>query len=950
MKSLLPEAKEYLKTRSKIRTAGLIMLELPQSTTQNPVFIYLTDYLRDVTYKGIVYVSGKVKSISSNKQTRELNIGTMSFSITGTNSDEVLRLVQTGVSFIDRKVTIFQAVIDDNGDILPVDPDTNGPLNYFEGRITGGGIKEDVSTGSGSSTITWQCSNQFYDFDQVNGRITDDASHRGLEVVSGQLVPSSGAKRPEYQEDFGFFHANKSINILAKYQVQELRYRIESKKKFFGLSQKTNLVEYYETVTKEVDIDFNLTAKYIPVTYGVQLVPGIPIFADTDVNNPNAVWVIYAFTEGEIEGFLDFRFSDVPMICYDENDSLSRTCFGRKRIVGDTMARIASGTNSSDPSTHGQEYAYNDGNGDIRIWTYHGLANQEVSAIMKLKAANREFYLQNLNGIGSEYWDDRYKLLDTAYAVVRFTITEQRTDIPQVSAELSGKKVAVYDRNGLVSRNTTTLNPAWQTLDYLTSTTYGANISLDDISLPHILDVAELSNIIDTSYESSWNPFWRYIGWKNPLGENREIVQLNTLVDTAETVFKATQGLLDSFQGSISNNMGGKYCLSIEKYATPVMDLNFLDTTGPMDLDDTTGRNKFNSVQATILEPGYAWKSNSINFFDSTFKAQDKNVEKKLQLSFSNVTNYYTARSMAERELRKSRYSRTLTFTLPYSFIGLEPNDPVSFTYPRYGWDKKYFLVDEVENSREGDIKITLQEYAADVFINSEQVDNSGNQVPTVTNNVLPPREVRYDPFIRSEDPEAVGINGHVSWLPSLTGNVVYYTIHQTDRIDPYIIQVVDTSDMNARMNQVIQDQPSGLYVFEVRAVDINGRRSSPVTISANIDPAKNLSMVPNFRATNSVRGDATEFVGPDLLLVWDAIPEAALIPNLFYTLNIYDKDDVLLRSLKITNKLNYEYVLTYNKEDYATVHSTLGLNRSLRCQIQAEGPLGEKSVAWANL
>ncbi|MFP9072000.1 hypothetical protein ACLI1Z_15865, partial [Enterococcus faecalis] len=215
------------------------------------------------------------------KQNRQLSIGSLSFTITGTAEDEVLKLVQNGVSFLDRGITIHQAIINEEGNILPVDPDTDGPLLFFRGRITGGGIKDNVNTsGIGTSVITWNCSNQFYDFDRVNGRYTDDASHRGLEVVNGTLQPSNGAKRPEYQEDYGFFHSNKSTTILAKYQVKEERYKLQSKKKLFGLSRSYSLKKYYETVTKEVDLDFNLAAKFIPVVYGVQKIPGIPIFAD----------------------------------------------------------------------------------------------------------------------------------------------------------------------------------------------------------------------------------------------------------------------------------------------------------------------------------------------------------------------------------------------------------------------------------------------------------------------------------------------------------------------------------------------------------------------------------------------------------------------------------------------------------------------------------------------
>lgn len=946
MKQILPAAKTFLQQHSKIKTAGLLMLELPSSTIQNPIFIYLTDYSRDVVYDGILYQGGKLKTISSHKQSRDLSINTLSFTITGADNQEVLRLVQDGVSFVDRRVIIHQAIIDDNGAVLPVDPDTNGALVFFEGRITGGSIRDDIS--SRNSTITWQCSNQFYDFDRVNGRITDDASHRGLEIINGTLQPAGGAKRLEYQEDYGFFHSNQSINILAKYQTKELRYKMESKSKFFGLSKSYKLKEYYATVTKEVDMDFNLTAKYIPVVYGVQKVPGIPIFVDTEKDNPNVVWVVYAFCEGEIEGFLDMQFGDVPMICYDPADSQTRTCFGTKKSVGDTMQRLATGSTTSSPSVHGQGYQYNDGNGDISMWTYHGLYNQNASSILVDKAASLGFYLQNANGNGPEYWDSRYKLLDTAYVVCRFTITENRTDIPQVSAEISGKKIAIYDQNGLVSNNTTSMNGAWQTLDYLTSSTYGAGLTLDQVKLSNVLNVAQLLDIQDTSYQGSWVPYWRYLGWKSSANSNRSIVQLNTMLDTSISVFKLIQDLLDHYKGAI-NSLNGEYTLTVEKYATPVISIGLKDTVSGFSLDDTTGKTKYNSVQAALIDPGLAWKSNSISFFNSVYKAEDKNVEKKLQLSFSYITNYYTARSMSERELKKSRYARYLSFTLPYEYIGLEPNDPIFITYDRYGWVNKYFLIDEVENTREGKLIISAREYAEGVFINSVQVDNSGNQIPDVSNNVLPPRDVKYTPTPTTSDPLAVGKNGEISWLPSLTTNVVYYTVTMTDQLKPYIIQVASSSDSTVRLVQEIREKPEGLYIFEVRAVDISGRRSSPVTISVNLDPAKNLSVVNNFRALNAFRGDTSEFIGADLNLAWDRIPEEDLVPNLFYTLEIRDSAGNLIRSVRIQNQYNYSYLLSFNKADYRLFHSNqLGINRSLACRIRAEGPKGEQSVAWA--
>lgn len=660
------------------------------------------------------------------------------------------------------------------------------------------------------------------------------------------------------------------------------------------------------------------------------------------------MYVVYAFSEGEIDGFLDFYIGDSPMICFDETDSNARTCFGRKKLVGDTMHRLAAGTSTSQPSVHGQEYKYNDGNGDIRIWTFHGKPDQTAAQVLVDIAKRKGFYLQNQNGNGPEYWDSRYKLLDTAYAVVRFTINENRTEIPEISAEVQGKKVKVYSSDGSVKADKTSLNGIWQLMDYLTSERYGANITLDQFPLQKIISEAKILDIIDESYQVSWQPYWRYIGWSDSISEHRQVVQLNTILDTSESVFKNVQGVLDSFGGAI-NNLSGEYRITVEKHSTAPLKISFLDTYGDLDLSDTTGRNKFNSVQASLVDPALSWKTNSITFYNSKFKEQDKGLDKKLQLSFANITNYYTARSYADRELKKSRYSRTLSFSVPYKFIGIEPNDPIAFTYERYGWKDKFFLVDEVENTRDGKINLTLQEYGEDVFINSEQVDNSGNDIPDISNNVLPPRDFKYTPTPGGMI-GAIGKNGELSWLPSLTNNVVYYSIAHSGHVDPYIIQQLENNP-NERMIQEIIGEPAGLAIFELRAVDINGRRSSPVTLSVDLNSARNLSVVSNFRVTNTASGDVTEFVGPDVKLAWDKIPEEEIIPEIYYTLEIHDSQDRMLRSIRIEDAYTYDYLLTYNKADFALLNSgALGINRKLRFRIRAEGENGEQSVGWATI
>lgn len=943
MKHILPSATEHLKNNN-IRVANLVVMELPSSGGA-PQYAYYTDYHRDVVYNGVPYLSGKIKTISAHKQDRKLTVGTLTINMSGADNVELDKVVKSGVSFIDRAVTIYQAFIDDNGNIVPTDSDTNGPYKYFSGKITSGGVKESADGDRRSSSITWTCSNMFYDFERVNGRITDDEAHRGLEVVDGKLVASASAKRPEYMDDLGFFHSNKSITILAQYQAREKRYKMKSKSSFFGLSKKYSLVEYYEDVKKEIDIDFNLTAKFIPVVYGVRQVPGIPVFADTDAIDPETVWVVYAFAEGEIEGFLDFSFSDIPMICYDDDDSLERTCFGRKRVLGDTMHRLASGVSTSSPSVHGQEYKYNDGNGDIRVWTFHGKSDQTAAQVMVDIAARNGFLLQKNQNIGPEYWDNNYRLLDTAYAVVRFKLTENRTEIPQVDATILGRKVRVYKPDGTIVSNKTTLNGVWQSVDYLTSNIFGANVSIADINLPKAMESAALLDTIDTSYEANWCPYWRYIGWDNIGDQYKSVVQMNTVIDTAGTVFKNTEVLLDGFSGAI-NNMLGEYRITVEKYDPKPIKINFLDTKGTVDLQDVTGRTKYNAVQASISDPALAWKSNTVTFFNSEFKKADNNVEKRLNLSFANITNYYCARSMSARELKKTRYSRTVRIELPITFLGLEVNDAVAYTYPRYNWIDKYFLVDEVEVSSRGTIKVALREYGEDVFINSQQVE-ADQPPPVIEVLVTPPRDVRYEPYKGNED---IGRNGTLTWLPSITTGIAYYTVYQTDKLEPYVVNSSGSS-LNSRLQLPLYNLDPGTYTFEVRAVDVTGRRSSPATITVTVDASRNLSAVSNFRLVNRAPGSFTDWVGPDVIAEWDPIEEAGKIAGLRYVFQfLHPVSQSIIYATATSNGTRSIYPYAQNKSDYKNLNNTLGVYREGIIRVRAEGPNGEASVTWTYL
>lgn len=954
MRQVLGTQSTYFSNTPHRKIANLVELELPAEGGSTK--LYCTDYSTNISFNGNLYISGQLKSISSYTQSTKLTSSQINVVVTGLDTTQLQLFLQDGHSLQGKKVTIHQAYIDNSGNIVPI-MEGNKPFVWFKGLIQGGAITDKRESSLGESSITWTCTNDFYDFERVQGRFTNDASHRQLITNSqGVLVPSGAAKRPEYSNDLGFFHADKSTQILAKYQQQEKRYKVKTSKKG-GLSgliggRNIDLVEYYETVEKSVDLSFNLAAKYLPVVYGTQFVGGIPIFADTEKNNPNIVWVVYQVCEGEIEGFLDIHIDDKPLVCIDQSDSDGRVCFGRKRVNGDTMNVLAVDSSgnpvpgASGPSIHGQSYILKDDDGEIQFWVYHGLKNQLASSVLVNKARNGEFYLQSINNIGPEYWNDSFMLLDTQYVVMKVEITEERTNIPDVMFEVKGRKINTYGSDLVPITGKTSSNLAWQILDYATSI-FGQTIPLDSIDLTSFYEVAVQYDTIDTSYEALWVPFWRYLNWPDTSGNNRKVIQTNWSIDTANSVFDCFNLMLSQGQASLST-FNGKYFLTQEIDRQPVQNI-VLDNTidGNIRITDSTGRTKFNTVGAGISDPANLWNQIQVSFYDSTFLQKDSMREKKLNLTFPGITNYYTARSMAARELKKSRYSRSIEGIKPDSnLFYLLPNDPVTLTYGRYNYQDKTFFVESITTDSKGRIDLALTEFSSDVFINSPQSDNSNNQVPGISTNILPPRNLQYIPHT-SIGTDQIGLNGTLKWQPSLSTGVIYYTVYQSGKTDPYTVE--QTPEMTSIELPLINLE-EGNYTFEVRQVVGSGLRSKPQTLSVYINPAKSLNPITNFRALNRVPGEQSIYQGGYIQLQWDRTPDEDYVQPLYYVIEFYNASNTLVRSLRITSLYTFTYLLTDMKQDYRLVTGSTGVYRKYRIRIRAEGSKGEQSVSWVEL
>ena len=410
-------------------------------------------------------------------------------------------------NFLNREVFIYKVFFDPDDLTAPIgatspSTETDNSILVFKGIISSTNIQEAPN----SSRVQWNLTSHWGDFEQISGRITTDEIHRAL--GANGLPDPTATFRPLHATDLGFMHAETSLNTVANYQTSETRYKYKSKQKWYG-KVKTKEIPYQHITDHEVDLNVYLSGKYLPVVYGVQRVPGIPIFADTSSNNASEVYVAYAISEGENHGLYNVYVEGQSLLCVDDADTSARganvagtqsealQCYGRmdrgqtlggslysgstqttnydydygkyevqdyyygtttsENIVG--ISNIDSYISTTEFSSGAVNLTPGDAEGlqhrerfsvnhpyDVTVVFHSGRHDQETDSTLSGKAYNNGFLRQGKYfDSDSEYWGPNHRLLDTSYSVLKFNIDADQTTIPEVEYVVKGKVLECYN-------------------------------------------------------------------------------------------------------------------------------------------------------------------------------------------------------------------------------------------------------------------------------------------------------------------------------------------------------------------------------------------------------------------------------------------------------------------------------------------------------------------------
>ena len=293
-------------------------------------------------------------------------------------------------------------------------------------------------------------------------------------------------------------------------------------------------------------------------------------------------------------------------------------------------------------------------------------------------------------------WTSAHRLQGTAYLYVRLKYDQDAFPggLPTITADVDGIKV--YD-----PRDTTTAfsnNPALCLRDYLTNARYGRSIPssmIDDTSF------SAAANYCDETVTKGGTTATRYT--------------CDGVVDTSRTSLEIVRELLTACRGMLVFS-GGKYKLVIDKPETASFTFDEDNIIGSWNISLGSKTNTYNRIRAEFFNPDRSWQGDIAVVESSALRTLDNGLllEREIQLPFT--SNIYTAKQIATMALNQSRQQIMVSFVSTIEATRCEVGDVVYVTHTTPGWSAKKFRVMSMSIKNDGNVALTLLEYADSVY------------------------------------------------------------------------------------------------------------------------------------------------------------------------------------------------------------------------------------------
>jgi predicted phage tail protein len=237
----------------------------------------------------------------------------------------------------------------------------------------------------------------------------------------------------------------------------------------------------------------------------------------------------------------------------------------------------------------------------------------------------------------------------TANLSARIKVTDQINNTPKITALYKLSLLKEYDRDGVLTFERWSNNPAWVVIDILTNELRGAGMPLSRFDWPMWVELAEHCEA--------------------------EGLKFNGIFDYGTNIWEAAQNVLRCGHAQFVR-LGTKWSLAIDRASDPVMlfnDSNMYKDTMSVDWVPMTDR--ANEIQLSYPDENDGFKKKTIRLIDNDIGVSGE-ASKISSYSQMGVTNVIQASAEAEYQLRRNRLlKKSMTFDAPLEAIGLTIGD-----------------------------------------------------------------------------------------------------------------------------------------------------------------------------------------------------------------------------------------------------------------------------------
>ena len=239
-------------------------------------------------------------------------------------------------------------------------------------------------------------------------------------------------------------------------------------------------------------------------------------------------------------------------------------------------------------------------------------------------------------------------------------------------------------------------------------------------------------------YDADMVKYWRYMGWDSPSQSQVTRHQTNAVVATTSSVFENINAMLAHFNG-ILRYVNGKYEIVVKQASDTFGSAQTItdeDIVGAINVEDAGQKGTFNSVSVSIPDPQNRYNSRSVNFINSTYIKQDRNVPKKGNLKTPYITNYFNARINAKQYLEESRRGLKIAFKMEPKGLLLTAGSLIKVNNTRFGWSNKLFRLTNLTFTEDCLVNVTAEEHSTEAYlistIDGGSVSGSDGGAPAV--------------------------------------------------------------------------------------------------------------------------------------------------------------------------------------------------------------------------